>query len=369
MPDDTSPTRLRVFLCHWSGDKPTVKALYRKLSLDGFDPWLDEEKLLPGQNWDKEIQLAVRNSDIVVACFSNASITRKGYIQKELKFALDIAEEQPEGTIFIIPTKLEECEIPERLNGLQCVNLFRPNGYYRLVQSLKHRVETGVTNRSGSDQKSNQKSLLESNEINSADSSSKHSREQRFKEIQHEELPTEASRESSPGHSLSKAKLRYFTTRQGIVVTLITLVTLVIAYWQFPKTQGTFDQVQYTGRVIHAITHHPIANAKISVEIQGPPQVHYTDSEGVFNLKLPKTIDSAHIRVEAEGYELFDRNISVSRAGIEYVPLNPIPIASPTSTPSSPEREQVRSASTPQSQRRRKVPCSAEDKLIGKCSE
>src|SRR5919112_2558082 len=87
MPDDTSPTRLRVFLCHWSGDKPTVKALYRKLSLDGFDPWLDEEKLLPGQNWDKEIQLAVRNSDIVVACFSNASITRKGYIQKELKFA------------------------------------------------------------------------------------------------------------------------------------------------------------------------------------------------------------------------------------------------------------------------------------------
>jgi hypothetical protein len=43
---------LRVFLCHSSGDKQAVRDLYRRLRGDGLDPWLDEENLLPGQNWD-----------------------------------------------------------------------------------------------------------------------------------------------------------------------------------------------------------------------------------------------------------------------------------------------------------------------------
>jgi len=43
----TSP--LHIFLCHSSGDKPEVRNLYQRLSNDGFDPWLDEEDLLPGQ--------------------------------------------------------------------------------------------------------------------------------------------------------------------------------------------------------------------------------------------------------------------------------------------------------------------------------
>jgi hypothetical protein len=37
------------------------------------------------------------------------------YYKKEIKFALDEAEKQPEGTIFLIPLKLEECDVPERL--------------------------------------------------------------------------------------------------------------------------------------------------------------------------------------------------------------------------------------------------------------
>ena len=168
---------------------------------------------------------------------------------------------------------------------------------------------------------------------------------------------------------LYKATLKYFKSGPVIVIALIAFVILVIAYRQCHKPQGTDDQVQYTGRVMHAVTQHPIANAKISVETQGPPNVYYTDTEGIFNLKLPKTVDAARIRVEAEGYELFDRNISVSRTGLEYVLLSPIPISSPTPSPSPPEKtEKVRKASAPKSQRRRtKVPCSTQDALLGKC--
>src|SRR5258706_14627645 len=47
----SSPRLLNLFLCHSSRDKAAVRALYRRLKDDGFDPWLDEEKLLPGQDW------------------------------------------------------------------------------------------------------------------------------------------------------------------------------------------------------------------------------------------------------------------------------------------------------------------------------
>jgi len=133
--------RLRVFLCHASDDKPAVRNLYRRLKDDGFDPWLDEEDLLPGQDWELEISRAVRRSDMIIVCLSRAAAIKRGYVQKEIKQALDVADEQPEGTIFIIPLKLEECEAPERLRRWQWVNFFEAGGYDKLKRALLHTSE------------------------------------------------------------------------------------------------------------------------------------------------------------------------------------------------------------------------------------
>jgi len=48
------PTRkLRLFLCHASDDKPAVRTLYAShKSVPWIDLWLDEENLLPGQDFD-----------------------------------------------------------------------------------------------------------------------------------------------------------------------------------------------------------------------------------------------------------------------------------------------------------------------------
>jgi hypothetical protein len=132
---------LQVFICHSSGDKAVARTLYHKLKKDGFAPWLDEENLLPGQEWDREIRRAVRASDVVVVCLSRSSITKEGYVQKEIKLALDIAEEKPEGTIFLIPARIEDCTVPERLVAWQWVELFEERGYERLVIALRTREE------------------------------------------------------------------------------------------------------------------------------------------------------------------------------------------------------------------------------------
>jgi hypothetical protein len=139
---------LRVFLCHATKDKPAIRALYRHLAAEGADVWLDEEKLLPGQNWQDEISRAVKESDVVIICLSHNSITKEGYVQKEIKYALDTAEEKPEGTIYIIPVKLEDCVVPQRLNNLQWANLyFNGQGfdfheYSRLIASLQVRARS-----------------------------------------------------------------------------------------------------------------------------------------------------------------------------------------------------------------------------------
>jgi hypothetical protein len=138
---------LKVFLCHSSGDKELARELYRKLHIESWmRPWLDEEKLLPGQNWDLEIKEAVAKSDVVIVILSNNSVNKEGYVQKELHIALDIAQEKPEGTIFIIPLRIEDCMAPSRLRTLQRLDYFpfeqREKEYHRLLQSLRTRYET-----------------------------------------------------------------------------------------------------------------------------------------------------------------------------------------------------------------------------------
>jgi hypothetical protein len=145
---DESQRSLRVFLCHSHSDKQAVHELYHRLCIEGFDPWLDEEKLLPGQDWQYEITKAVQNTDVVVICLSLGAINKKGYLQNEIKQALDVADEQPEGTIFLIPLQLEPCDIPDRLQRWHSVCLLDKKGYEQLVSALKHRAATLLLNAS-----------------------------------------------------------------------------------------------------------------------------------------------------------------------------------------------------------------------------
>ena len=131
---------LRVFLCHASQDKPAVRKLHRYLKQRGVQPWLDELDLLPGENWEVEIPNAIFSSDVILVCLSKNSVDKEGYVQKEISFALDKALEKSEGTIFIVPVKLELCDVPKRLSRFQWVDLFRPDGYKRLMLGLQKRA-------------------------------------------------------------------------------------------------------------------------------------------------------------------------------------------------------------------------------------
>jgi TIR domain len=133
---DMNPTNFQVFLCHASEDKPAVRELFRRLKSDGFSPWLDEEMIYPGDDWDLEIRRAIKRSNVVIVCLSEKSVDKRGYVNKEIKMSLDVADEMPEGKAFVIPLKLEGCEIPDRLSKWHW-EYFDERGYGKLVEQLR----------------------------------------------------------------------------------------------------------------------------------------------------------------------------------------------------------------------------------------
>jgi hypothetical protein len=119
---------LQVFLCHASGDKPVARKLHQRLNADGYRPWLDEKDLIAGQAWEQGIRAAIKMSHIVLVLLSQQSGRKTGFVHKEIKFALDVAAEKPPGVIFLIPLRLDQCDVPEQLSFWQWVDFSQPDG-------------------------------------------------------------------------------------------------------------------------------------------------------------------------------------------------------------------------------------------------
>ena len=111
-PDDTSAEHPRIFLCHAHEDKPRVEELYFALGNEGFDPWYDKEKLTIGDDFEQEIIAAIEKSDFFAICLSQKAVTKTGFINKEIRTAIREYQKRPHGVAFVLPIRLEECELP-----------------------------------------------------------------------------------------------------------------------------------------------------------------------------------------------------------------------------------------------------------------
>jgi hypothetical protein len=129
--------KAQIFLSYAREDEAKVKALYRELTEAGLNIWMDTERLVPGQQWPSEIERALKHSDVVIICLSHVSIQKRGFMQRELKKTLDRLQEKLETDIYLIPARLDDCEIPESLSNIQWVDLFKEGGTGQLIRAIR----------------------------------------------------------------------------------------------------------------------------------------------------------------------------------------------------------------------------------------
>ena len=128
--------KLKVFLSYAREDAETVKENKDKLLSQGYASWLDSEQLIPGQNWRLEIEAAMKAANVVILFLSSKSLKKRGFIQTEIRMALEIQEREPLGEMYIIPARLDACELPAYFDEIQYVNLYEEGGFDRLIEAL-----------------------------------------------------------------------------------------------------------------------------------------------------------------------------------------------------------------------------------------
>lgn len=126
-----------IFLSYASPDYERVHEYYQSLISFGLDPWLDKEKLVPGQNWNFEIQRALGRAAIIVIFLSEHSVTRRGYVQREIRIALDQAQAKLHDDIYVIPVMLDEVPIPEQLTSIQVLRHDVDDPYKKLSRAIE----------------------------------------------------------------------------------------------------------------------------------------------------------------------------------------------------------------------------------------
>jgi hypothetical protein len=135
-----------IFLAHASEDKKIVRTLFERLKENGLDPWLDEINLEPGVRWEDKIREAIKESRFFLACISRNSVSKSGFIQKELRIALNELEQKPPGEIYFIPALIDEVELPNisvgtiNLRDYHAAKIYEESGLQKLITSLKKHI-------------------------------------------------------------------------------------------------------------------------------------------------------------------------------------------------------------------------------------
>ena len=131
-----------IFISYSRNDKNRIEKFINTLESYGFKIWWDR-KILPGEDFEKEIKKALNEAKCVVVIWSKISVT-KNFVKNEANLANKYSKLIP----IIIDKELDPSEdIPLGLNHLQVSNLSSWNGkkdaqeFQKLLESLV--IKTG----------------------------------------------------------------------------------------------------------------------------------------------------------------------------------------------------------------------------------
>src|SRR5512132_2947248 len=108
---------MNVMLSYKSDDEEAVKRVFARLVEHGIKPWIDTERILPGQPWREVLLAELRTCDVCVPLLSKAYVASE-HCRMEVFIARSLGRR-------IVPLMLEDCfnelRLHEETKGLEDV--------------------------------------------------------------------------------------------------------------------------------------------------------------------------------------------------------------------------------------------------------
>jgi hypothetical protein len=152
LPGQSKPTRFRhlpfknevlelpvplVFLASAIEDEERVQGVADELLQQGVMTWFIRKDLLAGSHRSKAVAEAIADANRVVVFLSKASEISAAWLQRQLQWALDEQKRKPGQDRFIVPVRLDECQVPAELQEIQWLDAWVEGWCDRLIASLR----------------------------------------------------------------------------------------------------------------------------------------------------------------------------------------------------------------------------------------
>jgi len=132
-----------LFISYAKPDLERVLPYVDFLKRQGYDTWIDTQRLKAGQNWDIEIKRALNKASLIITFISNNSVDRRGYVQRELKAAIDKYQEKLATDIYIIPIILDiGVAIPDSISPIQYVEAWNSTNFDAVNDAIAHQLSS-----------------------------------------------------------------------------------------------------------------------------------------------------------------------------------------------------------------------------------
>ncbi|WP_406373565.1 toll/interleukin-1 receptor domain-containing protein [Streptomyces sp. NBC_00647] len=125
--------KVRLFACHASRDKPTVRAFigYLQGHIQGSTMWIDEREIKAGDILQDEIRAAMAEEDQLVIPFLSDRSVEADWVKRELSWAFE--EEKRQGRTIVLPVVLDD-------RGDAVMDEIKSNWNKRLSRPIRERL-------------------------------------------------------------------------------------------------------------------------------------------------------------------------------------------------------------------------------------
>ena len=279
----------KIFISYVDADKDSALEIRQKLISSGYTPWTNED-ILPGEEKQYAIEKAMDEADFFVVVLSRNSVNKTGMIQKEIRMALNKMEELVPGDLFIIPARLDDCEIPERIKKYQALDWNDRRGSEKLLASIRY----------GLDERNEESIGEEQGEISSTFNKTS---------LSYQTQSPIGTKNISPKENNMPISGKKATVKKYIayILAIITAIVTLVEFGHIISDICCSPTISYQVIVYAEDTNQPIRNAEVFLEIEGgvTPKNELTDSKGVARFILERSISRTTVKltITAKGYQ------------------------------------------------------------------